>query len=376
MIYPIATMRILFIAPLPNPVTGQSLACQVFLEQLNQTHQVEVININKSSFKSGASSWGRVREALSFAWRAFRRSRQVDIIYFTISESVAGNLKDCLIYLACFPRLRRMAIHLHGGAGMRVLMHDKPWIAALNKFFMSRLGAIILLGPRHLDIVRDLPNQNNIHLVPNFAQNHLFRTESEVDAKFAQHGKLKLLYLSNLIPGKGYLELLSAYEALDAGEQLKVELAFAGGFENDKDKAEFLQRISGLGNVSYHGIVGGEQKTRLLADAHIFCLPTYYPYEGQPISILEAYASGCAVMTTDHSGIFDVFDPAASGVAVEPRSPSAITEAIRQSLQSWPALRQAGLHNRRLAESSYRVPTYNRRLVSVVEQLAGDHRGC
>jgi glycosyltransferase involved in cell wall biosynthesis len=366
-------MRILFIAPLPDPVTGQSLACQVFFERLALEHEVDVININKSSFKSGASSWGRALEVLSFVWQAFRRSHHADVIYFTISESVAGNLKDCLIYLACYRNLSRMAIHLHGGAGMRVLMHERPMIAALNKFFLSRLGAVILLGQRHLDIFRDLPRQPNIHLIPNFAQDYLFRTEAEINAKFDKQDKLKLLYLSNLIPGKGYLELLSAYEALDHDEQFKVELAFAGGFENKVDEAQFLQRIDGLANVSYHGVVGGERKARLLADAHMFCLPTYYPYEGQPISILEAYASGCAVLTTDHSGIFDVFDPAACGIAVEPRSPSAIAGAIRLSLKSGAALRHAGLHNRSLAERAYRVPTYNQRLVSVVEQLTRGH---
>lgn len=367
-------MRILFIAPLPDPVTGQSLACQVFLEELSRTHLVDVININKRSLKSGVSSWIRVREILSYARQAFWFSRKADVIYFTISESIAGNLKDCLIYLACFRKLHKMAIHLHGGAGMRVLMQEKPKIAAINKFFLSRLGAIILLGERHVDILREVPNRENLHLIPNFSQDYFFRTEAETRKKFSRQSKLKLLYLSNLIPGKGYLELLSAYEGLAYTVQCSVELAFAGGFENDTDKADFLRRIAGLANVSYHGIVAGDQKAKLLGDAHLFCLPTYYPYEGQPISILEAFASGCAVMTTDHSGIFDVFDPATCGMAVEPRSPSAIAEAIQYSLQSRESLQQAGLHNRRLAERLFRVPTYNQRLVSVLEQLRGRRR--
>lgn len=40
--------------------------------------------------------------------------------------------------------------------------------------------------------------------------------------------------------------------------------------------------------VTYHGIVGGEAKRRLLKECYIFALPTRYPNEGQPISILEA----------------------------------------------------------------------------------------
>ena len=65
----------------------------------------------------------------------------------------------------------------------------------------------------------------------------------------------------------------------------------------------------------------GEKKRRLFAEAHVFCLPTYYSYyEGQPISILEAYASGCVVITTDHGGICDIFKDKINGFRVEKRS--------------------------------------------------------
>lgn len=364
-------MRVLFIAPLPDPVTGQSLACQILLEGLQTAgHQVEVININKASLKSGGGSLSRIREVLGFAWQALRQARRVDLIYFTISESVAGSLKDALIYLACFGRLDRMAIHLHGGAGMRVLMHDKPVMGAINRFFLRRLGAIVLLGERHLDILRDLPNKEHVHLVPNFAQDAFFLPTDRIEAKFRQVAPLRLLYLSNLIPGKGYLELLAAYESLQPQEQARMHIDFAGAFENGVDEAAFKARIAGLPGVQYHGVVGGANKARLLAEAHVFCLPTYYPYEGQPISILEAYASGCSVITTDHSGIFDVFDPAQNGIAVAKRSAPAVAEALRACIADPQALSQHAKHNRAIADERFRVATYNFRLVGLLQGLA------
>jgi len=364
-------MNVLFIAPLPDPVTGQSLACRVFLDELEKHHTVDVINISKSSLKSGVmgGALGRVREVLGFVWQAWLRARHADLIYFTISESLAGNLKDLLIYAVCAGRLQRMAIHLHGGAGMRVLMHERPLLAALNRFFLKRLGAIILLGERHLDILRDLPPSDRVHLAPNFAQDYLFRDPAQIDAKFGAEQPLKLLYLSNLIPGKGHEELLSAYESLRPDEQSQIGLQFAGAFEDDTAKQAFLKRVDALPGAAYHGVVGGEKKAKLLGEAHVFCLPTYYPYEGQPISILEAYASGCAVITTDHSGIFDVFDPSNCGLEVKPRSPASIATALREALSDRPAMQRAALHNRGLAEQHYRVATYNRRLISVLDAM-------
>jgi glycosyltransferase involved in cell wall biosynthesis len=364
-------MRVLFIAPLPDPVTGQSLACQVLLDGLKAAgHAVDTININKASLKSGDGSWARIQDVMRYAWRARRLAPRADLIYFTISESIAGNLKDLLIYLACFPRLKRMVIHLHGGAGMRVLMHDRPRLSAANRFFLQRLGGIVLLGARHLDILRDLSSQAHIHLVPNFAQDEYFLDEADIQRKFLTRRPLKLLYLSNLISGKGYLELMAAYEALDPNEQQQLQLDFAGAFETPTDEATFMQRLARLPSAHYHGVVGGRLKAQLLASAHVFCLPTYYPYEGQPISILEAFASGCAVITTDHSGIFDVFDPARAGLAVKKRSVPSLTEALRRCLNEPDLLRAAGLHNRREADLHYRVATYNRRLVSLLEERA------
>jgi glycosyltransferase involved in cell wall biosynthesis len=324
-------MKVLFIAPLPDPVTGQSLACKVMLDELVRHHVVKVININKTSLKSGQGSWRRALESIGYVWQAFRLSREADVVYFTIAESVAGNLKDMAIYLACLPRLSHMAIHLHGGAGMRVLMHQRPWLAALNRWFLRRMGAIILLGERHRDILRDLPQMRRVHIVPNFAQDAFFLAQSDLQVKFLATAPLRVLYLSNLIPGKGYLELLAAFESLEPAEQARLQLDFAGAFESPQDEAYFLTRIAGLPALRYHGVVSGATKARLLASAHVFCLPTYYPYEGQPISILEAYASGCAVITTDHSGIFDVFEPGKSGISVVKRSASAVAQALKHA---------------------------------------------
>ena len=150
-------VSVLFIGPLPDPVTGQSLACQVFLDELSKTHTVDVINLSKKGYESGADSFGRVKEVLAFAWQAWRKSGKADIIYFTISESLAGNLKDILLYCACFPSLGSMVIHLHGGAGMRELMRaDRKLLRKLNGFFLKRLGAVIVLGERHVDLFSDL----------------------------------------------------------------------------------------------------------------------------------------------------------------------------------------------------------------------------
>lgn len=369
-------MTVLFIGALPEPVTGQSLACQVFLDELRRHHDVEVVNLSKTGFKPGVDSLARIRGVLGILLAVWKRRRRADVIYLTISESRAGNLKDMLIYLICFRRLRRMVVHLHGGAGLRLIMLGPRGVCRrMNEFFARRLGGAIVLGPRHVDVFASVLPPARIHTVPNFAQDFLFVKPGQIDAKFAASAPLRVLFLSNLILGKGYLELLDAFLTLDPAQQAALRIDFAGGFEDDVQQAAFLERIGPYPQLRYHGIVGGEAKRALFQDAHVFCLPTYYRYEGQPISILEAYAAGCVVITTDHSGIGDVFVGGVNGYEIAKRSPASIKAAIERVVGEPDRAQLMATANLRAAESSYRTVDYNASLLRIIDALAGGADG-
>ena len=57
-------MKILFIAPLPPPVTGQSLASKTVLNELEKYHSVEIVNFNKGTFQQGFNSFTRIIQIL------------------------------------------------------------------------------------------------------------------------------------------------------------------------------------------------------------------------------------------------------------------------------------------------------------------------
>ena len=45
-------------------------------------------------------------------------------------------------------------------------------------------------------------------------------------------------------------------------------------------------------------------------------MPTRYPNEGQPISILEAMGNGMFIITTDHAGIPDIVKDGVNGIVI------------------------------------------------------------
>jgi glycosyltransferase involved in cell wall biosynthesis len=361
-------VSILVIAPLPPPITGQSVAVRAFIESFDSVTETIVIDTSKE-WALLSRPLRRSAHVCIMLLMIFRHRSAASLIYFNISQSLLGNLKDLLIYLVCWPYLGRMAIHLHGGAGMRVLMSSKhPVLRALNSFFLRRVGAVVILGDRLKDIYSDVVPADRLHTVPNFASDEFFVSKAVIDTKFASTAPLRLLFLSNLLPGKGHIELLAALSQLPADQRHLIHVDFVGGFDSQEDESSFRQQAEKLQGmqVNVHGVLQGEQKRTLLENAHMFCLPTYYPYEGQPISILEAYASGCAVMTTNHSGIFDIFTPAVNGVEVKPRNPQSIVHALQYALANRQDLHRFAITNQRHAQKKYRLQTHLKALKKAV----------
>ena len=365
--------KILFVAPVSPPVTGQSVACDLLLLHLSSFQFVSLVNLSKGGFVQGITSFRRVGEVICVIWEVFCKASKFDVIYFNISESNAGNLKDLLIYIICWNRLNRVVVHLHGGAGMRELLSSKhPLLRVVNSFFLRRLGAVIVLGDRLKSIYKDVVPQARLYAVPNFSKDDLFVSPSDIDEKFACVEPLRLLFLSNLLPGKGHEELLTALSVLPVDVRQHLHVDFAGGFESPEEEARFRKQAQAIKSVQINvlGIVHGEQKRDLLRKAHLFCLPTYYSYEGQPIGILEAYASGCAVMTTDHSGIFDTFTPGVNGIEVKPRSPESIALAIQHAMTHTQELCVYAKNNHSQAQQKYRTSTHLEALEKIIFSVA------
>lgn len=367
---------VLFIGPVPPPITGQSLACEVFLQALREKHDVILIDINKSDFSSGGLVWSRVKEVALIVLRVRREVRRVDAVYFTITESLLGNLKDMLIHLACWRLLPRTVIHLHGGAGMVRLLHGPTgFLRRLNALFLRRMAAIIVLGDRLRRVYDGAVSTDKLRVVVNFSEDIYQIPPEAIAGKFADQEPLRVLYLSNMIEEKGYLLLCDAVRAIDRERPGAIRLDYAGGFVTETDKAAFLYSIEDTPFIRYQGIVRGDDKKALLQQAHLLSLPTYYPFEGQPICILEGYAAGCAVLTTDHSGIFDVFTPGLNGWAVDKRSSQSVKDALLECLANRDALAEAGRRNAALAKERFTAKRYNESLLHIIDEALSTSSG-
>lgn len=107
-----------------------------------------------------------------------------------------------------------------------------------------------------------------------------------------------------------------------------------------------------------------------LARASVFVLPTYYR-EGLPRTILEAMATGRAIITTDTPGCRETVRGGQNGCIVPPRDSDALAEAMMPFARDPDLAVRMGARSRELAEQVFAVEHVNRLLLDTMRLRAG-----
>ena len=79
-------MKILFIGPLPPPMNGHSLACQVFHQSIITSNYVETVDLVKQGMTDGVISFNRLFEIIRVFYEVFKKKTDCDLVYLTISQ--------------------------------------------------------------------------------------------------------------------------------------------------------------------------------------------------------------------------------------------------------------------------------------------------
>jgi glycosyltransferase involved in cell wall biosynthesis len=336
------------------------------LDGLKDRHRVVVVDLSVDSQHDGSISFRRVRAVLNVLRKVRAARNGVDVAYLTIAESIAGNLKDLLIFWLLRGKASRIVLHLHGGSFRVAVLERSQLLRKWNEAFLSQVDKIVVTGHSHKEIFRDIVAPQRLAVVPNFALPQLFTTPDDIRRKFAVVERVRVLYVSGMDPRKGYVRLLDAYLALPPEIRARLRLDFAGRFDDLKEQEAFEARIAASEDISYHGVVDGERKRQLFAEAHVFCLPTGY-LEGQPLTILEAYASGCVVLTTPQPGILDVFVPGVNGQLISPEDSALLKENLTAVAEHPERSLTVALGNFDEAEKNYRASTFRERMIRIME---------
>lgn len=154
---------------------------------------------------------------------------------------------------------------------------------------------------------------------------------------------------------KGFIDLVNAVPRI-IEHVPNARIIVAGDGEERETLEKRIQELNVGHAIKLIGFVS--EMPELLAAADLFVLPSVSladtPREGTPMAIVEALASGLAVVTTAVSGNAEIIRDGFNGRVVPPQDPARLADAIIEILQS-AARKEMGENGRRLVLERYSI---------------------
>lgn len=261
--------------------------------------------------------------------------------------------RDWLVMLMCRPFFKRVILHWHA-AGLARWLETSRQIRTRSltyRLFKPVDLSIVLSRYNYADAEKLLSRRIRIVPVgiadpcPKFEQEILPRRRERLARRRrilsggpATTGDavetVNVLFVAHCTREKGVFEAIegvaAANEILAGKLPMRFRLRLIGAFPSAREEKELraLVQQRGLdGVVEILGFVTSGRKEQALAEADIFCFPTYYLAENQPANLIEAMAYGLTTVTTRWRSIPEMLPENYPGL-VEPKSPAEVAAAL------------------------------------------------
>lgn len=141
--------------------------------------------------------------------------------------------------------------------------------------------------------------------------------------------RLTVLFSGRLVELKGIRQLLDSWAALSPRIRASSRLVIAGEGPL-KEELESLCQRAALPEVEILGNVPYEEMKKWFMRADLFVLPTLQDLFS--LTVLEAMAAGCPVITTPFNGARELIEEGKTGWIVDPTGPGLLTRALEMAL--------------------------------------------
>lgn len=199
------------------------------------------------------------------------------------------------------------------GSDLRQFQHTDRWRKMIRSGIQA-LDGIISTHEEQARVIAELFQvpAGRIWILGSGYDDSIFKPDPRVQKK---DRPLRIVYTGKLAAAKGVPELLKATDLVVREEEIHLTLIGGGG---DPSETELIQEMA-EGKpypVVLTGQISQEEAADIYHRSHIFVLPSYF--EGMPLVVPEALASGLKVAVTDLPGFREWLRPYAGRVRLIP----------------------------------------------------------
>ena len=304
---------------------------------------------------------------------ALRECPRAPVLWHAVSPAPLGHLRDVLTAVPAFVPGQPVAAVLHR-AGFDALF-TSPLAARTARRLVRRVDAFVFQSPHLAERCASVVPETKRVVIPNTVRDDAVAPGGAVAARRAEGpgAPLHVLFLSNMLPEKGYGTLAEAL-AVVRGRGGAVRATFAGRWPSNAARTAFEGKLRdlGLGNAAH--VVGAvadvAEVRRLHLDADVFALPTTHPTETQPIAILEALGAGTPVVAVDRPALRAMITDGVEGALVPAHDVGALAAAVER-LSEPAAWRAASAAASARFDAAFSPSVVGERWRALTSELAG-----
>ena len=240
-----SALRLLAIASMPPPVAGQSIASRILVDGLRD-EGVAVDVLSLSSRLPPDRRWLRSAEVLALAGRSAARlamaDSRPDVAYLQVASSSTGMARDVVLLGLLEARGLPTVLHVHCHGYVDALRRAPRPLAGAIRRSLRRASAVVTLTESEAAALTEAVPGADVVVVPNGVEPEVARAARARGEKVPPSAEepLRVLFLSHLLPFKGYGTVLRA--ACAARERgLRHRYTFAGGLPDEVNVSSTLR---------------------------------------------------------------------------------------------------------------------------------------
>lgn len=270
------------------------------------------------------SSARKLWAAIVAAWQVLVIClRERPTVVHVHSASRASFYRKSLLLMLARLCGRATVFHLHGAEFKQFALEESgPLARWWIRHTLNKSSAVITLSESWATFLREFAPAARVRVIANSVRVPAL-------AESACEQPARILFLGRADRRKGIFELLAALAQLVP--QFPTVRLVVGGDGDLELVARTAQQLGVAEHVSILGWIGSAQRELELAQASVFCLPSYD--EGLPMAMLESMAAGKAVVVTPVGGIPEAIVHGVNGILVPPGDADGLAAGLRSLLE-------------------------------------------
>jgi glycosyltransferase involved in cell wall biosynthesis len=357
---------------LPPPYHGASMANEYIANShlLKDSFLFSIIDIKTSNdiHDLGKFSFFKIIKSTFLAFKIFFSllSFKPRVVYFTLAPSGFAFYRDAIYIFLIKLFRKKLILHLHGKGFINGIQRSKIFKYFSQKIFKD--SYCIHLSER---LQKDVPD---LHLKKRFLIPNGMPVEKNNFSATKDDSIIRLLTISNYVRSKGILDIIDAVEIVSK-TQTGFHLDLVGKpYDLDVEYLTNYIRKKNLGTfISVTGPKYNKEKYEALHNGHIFILPTYYPNEAFPVSLLEALQFGLPCITTPEGGIPDMIEDGVTGFLVTPGNKEQLAEKILLLLQDEKVRTNMSANAKTVFEQYYTLEKFEKNIMMTIKEILADN---